>query len=199
MQKLQLILFLICYVNFSAQSSGQSATFNFTVYEVYGDLNKDGLSDKVLITQDTINDQAPYLLQIFFNDNGKYQRPFVSTSTFIQPKFPNGKEDPRSFSSLAEVMIVKGILIISSELIRGNFNYKFRFQNGAFQLIGYTEITADNGHIYFADFNLSTGVKLRRTETFNNKIVEKSREIQKINPLPDIKDIISYENDDYLR
>lgn len=199
-KKFALVAFFMLCFQIQAQNERQTNHYNYLIEEVLGDLNKDGLPDKVLISQDTLSEKAPYQLQIFFNNKGSFKQPFVTTTKFIQPKFPYGRDDYRSFSSLGTVEIKKGLLVISFELIRGTFNYKFRFQNGDFELIGYTEVTADNGQIYFNDFNLSTGIRLRRTEALgNNKVLQRKKEKLLIRPLPKLQDLIAYENDDYLR
>ena len=199
-KKLTLLFILLIIFQLEAQNNSKVDPYNYVVEEVFGDLNKDGRQDKILITQDTGNEKAPYKLQIFFNDSEGFKKAFVSTTTFIPPKYPNGKEDYRVFSSLGTVQIEQGILKITFEMIRGTYTYKFRFQNGNFELIGYTEVGLAAGGIYTNDFNLSTGIRNRKTESVDtNKILSREKEKLVIRPLPKIQDIIAYENDDYLR
>lgn len=76
-----LILLLICVDTFS-QTKNKKDTFTFLVTKVLGDLNKDNLEDKVIVTQDTINQNSPYKLQIFFaQPNGGFK--LIATSTKI--------------------------------------------------------------------------------------------------------------------
>lgn len=169
--------------------------------EVSGDLNKDQLPDKVVVTQDTIQENAPYQLQIFLvQPDGTYQL-FVTSKKLIEPEYPNGREGTSSRYRLADISIKNNILALSFDLIRGNFNYKFRFQNGNFDLIGYTEVQSNSlGRIYYTDFNLSTGIKIEKTENYaTDEIISNTKRKVMIRPLPKIQDIIPFQNDDDIR
>ena len=197
--KLLLYIFILFQTQIYAQNS--KAHFSHKIMEVSGDLNKDQLTDKVVVTQDTIKENAPYQLQIFLaQPNGTYQLVVTSTK-LIEPEYPNGREGFRSGYNLADISIKNNILAINFDLIRGNFNYKFRLQNGNFELIGYTEVQSNSlGRIYYTDFNLSTGIKIEKTENYaTDEIISNTKRKVMIRPLPKIQDIIPFQNDDDIR
>lgn len=193
-------IFFFLLLQISVYSQSNTTHFNHQIFEVYGDLNKDRLADKVIVTQDTLAATAPYRLQIFLaQPNGSFQR-IVTTTKFIEPQYSNGRDGYRSGNGLGEIVIKNGILNFNFQLLRGHYEYKFRFQNGHFELIGYTEGQSDGlGHLYYTDFNLSTGVKIEKTENYQtDEIIRNIKRKLLIRPLPKIQDIIPFENDDYL-
>lgn len=199
-KRLAIVIISLLCLDIQAQVNLAPDRYNYIVEEVFGDLNKDGSADKVVISQDTLSDKAPYKLQIFLRKSGGFEKAVVSTTKFIQPQFPYGREDHRSFSSLGTIEINRGLLVITFDLIRGSFTYKFRFQNGNFELIGYSEVGVIAGGLYTIDFNLSSGTRIRKTETVDtNKLVEREEEKLLIRPLPKLQDISAHVNDDYLR
>ena len=161
-------------------------------------LNNDKLEDKAIVTQDTINEYSPYKLQIFFaQPDGKYKL-IVETTKLIEAQFPNGREDYREETGFNEITILKGILTVKIQLLRGNFEHKFKFQNGNFELIGFTQVNSEGLEIYTIDFNLSTGKRTVKTERYDeDNVISKTEEKIKIRPLPKIQDIVPFENDLY--
>ena len=195
-----LILLLICVDAFS-QIKNKKDTFTFLVTKVIGDLNKDNLDDKVIVTQDTINQISPYKLQIFFaQPNGEFK--LITTSTkAITPQYPDGRDGYRTGDGFMDITINKGIVSVNFGLLRGHFEHKYRFQNDNFELIGYTLVSM-NGHgtMYNTDFNLSTGIRIEKTERYEegDKVssnIEKKKIL--IRPLPKIQDVEPFENELY--
>lgn len=159
--------------------------------EVEGDLNKDSLLDKVIVTQDTINENAPYQLQVFFKEpNGNYKL-IVTSTKIIEPQYPDGREGYRTGNEFGEISIKKGVLSVRFDLLRGNFEHKFRFQKGNFELIGYSEVSSNGqGEMSTTDFNLSTGVRIEKVERYDtNKLVSYTKKKTLIRPLPKLQDI----------
>ena len=70
-----------------------------------------------------------------------------------------------------------------------------------FQNIGYTEAQSNSlDRIYYTDFNLSTGLKIEKTENYaTDEIISNTKRKVMIRPLPKIQDIIPFENDDDIR
>ncbi len=167
--------------------------------EVKGDLNKDNLVDKVIITQDTLNINAPYRLQIFFEEPNGLSKLIVTTSKIIEPQYPNGKEGYITGNRLSDVTIKKGVLSVNIELLRGHFEHKYRFQNGNFELIGFSEVYSDGqGVMTTIDFNLSTGIRIEKSERYDtDKIVSNKQKKILIRPLPKLQDLIPMENEFY--
>ena len=116
----------------------------------------------------------------------------LTSTKAIAEEFPNGFNGYREGYSFYALKISKGVLTLYCELLRGNYNHKFRYQNGNFELIGYTEVESNGrGFIYSTDFNLSTGVQLNKKDNYETgKVEESERKILKISPLPKLQDFI---------
>ena len=177
-----------------------SAQNNFTkeITKVKGDLNKDGLIDYVQVLQDTISETAPYKLEIYFAEtNGTFKK-IISTIKAIDPQFPEGRNGYYNGNSFYEITIIKGILSIHNELIRGNFEHKFRYQNGNFELIGFSQVYSDGqGTMGMVDFNLSTGVRIKTTEPYGEDDFPKTKNQTKmmIRPLPKLQDFTPFKTE----
>ena len=201
MKKLILLLLLLICVNTFSQTTSKKDTFTLLVTKVLGDLNKDNLEDKVVVTQDTINENAPYKLQIFFaQPNGQFK--LIATSTkIIAPQYPNGRDGYRTGDGFLDVTIIKGMVSVNFGLLRGHFEHKFRFQNGNFELIGFSSVSSDGqGKMYTTDFNLSTGIRIEKIENYGEDDDGVSSNIKKkilLRPLPKIQDVEPYENELY--
>ena len=194
MKKL-LILLLLISTNVFAQS--EKTPFKVLIEEVKGDLNKDHLADLVKLTQDTLDDTAPYRLQVFFaQPNGKWKL-VVSSDQVIAPQFPNGKDGLHSEASFDNITIKNNVLSIHNQLIRGNFVHKFRYQNGNFELIGFTQVGANGlGVMFKNDFNLSTGVRHYKEERYDtNEVTLNKTEKKLIRPLPKLQTFVPFEKD----
>lgn len=196
-KRILLILILICVDTFS-QTKDKKDTFTFLVAKVIGDLNKDNLNDKVIVTQDTINQNSPYKLQLFFaQPNGEFK--LIATSTkIIAPQYPNGRNGYRTGDGFMNITINKGVVSVNFGLLRGHFEHKFRFQNGNFELIGFSSVSSDgHGTMYTTDFNLSTGIRIEKTENYgeeDNKVPTNIKKKILIRPLPKIQDVEPYQN-----
>ena len=177
-----------------------SAQNNFTkeITKVKGDLNKDGLIDYAQVLQDTISETAPYKLEIYFAEtNGTFKK-IISTIKAIDPQFPEGRNGYYNGNSFYEITIIKGILSIHNELIRGNFEHKFRYQNGNFELIGFSQVYSDGqGTMGMVDFNLSTGVRIKTTEPYGEDDFPKTKKQTKmmIRPLPKLQDFTPFKTE----
>lgn len=194
-----LILLLICVDAFS-QVKSKKDTFTFLVSKVLGDLNKDNLEDKVIVTQDTINQNSPYKLEIFFaQPNGEFKLAATSTK-IIAPQYPDGRDGYRTGDGFMDITIKKGIISVNFGLLRGHFEHKFRFQNRNFELIGFSCVSSDgHGTMYTTDFNLSTGVRIEKTESYGEDDQAPTTTKKKIliRPLPKIQDVEPFENELY--
>ncbi|CAD0009981.1 hypothetical protein [Flavobacterium chungangense] len=199
MKKL-IFLLLICVTSFS-QSKNEKDTFTFLVTKVIGDLNKDNLDDKVIVTQDTINQESPYKLQIFFAQPNRQFKLIAASTKIIAPQYPNGRDGYRTGDGFLDATINKGIVSVNFGLLRGHFEHKFRFQNGNFELIGFSYISSDgHGTIYTTDFNLSTGIRLEKTESYGeeeDRVLSNTKKKILIRPLPKIQDVEPFENELY--
>jgi hypothetical protein len=196
MQKFTSLFFLL----FSIALMAQKDNFTKKITKANGDLNKDRLIDYVQVLQDTASETAPYKLEIYFAEtNGNFKK-IVSTTKAIDAQYPEGRNGYYNGNSFYEITITKGILSIHNELIRGNFEHKFRYQNGNFELIGFSEVYSDGqGTMGTIDFNLSTGIRIKTTEPYGEDDFPKTNTKKKIiiKPLPKIQDFVPFKTEYY--
>jgi hypothetical protein len=200
MKKYILVIVLLIVVDTFSQANDEKDNFTFLVSTVIGDLNKDNLEDIVIVKQDTTNQNSPYKLQIYFaQPNGELK--LIATSTkIIAPQYPDGRDGYRTGDGFMDVTLKNGIVSVNYGLLRGHFEHKFRFQNGNFELIGFSHVSTDgHGTMYNTDFNLSTGVRIEKTESYDddNKTPSINKKKIRIRPLPKIQDVEPFENELY--
>ena len=192
------ILFLIQIYVFSQQSKKDK--FNLFITDSKGDLNKDLYFDKVVITEDTINDKLPYKLEIFFAQPNRKFKLIASTTKIIEAQYPNGKKGLQNQEKIPDFLIEKGNLIIVYDIEKGHSAYTFRFQKGNFELINVEKITLinqDQGTTVDEEFNLLTGVRTQKIQSYSGKTMMKKKKKIFIKPLPKIQDIKPFENEFY--
>ena len=198
MRQIILTLLILFQLNSFAQTKTVKYNFDHKIIEVSGDLNKDSLSDKAIVTQDTLNENSPYRLQVFFKElNGKFK--LITTSIkVIAPEYPNGKDGYRELG-FYDIKIKKGVLSLNVELIRGHFEHKFRFQNDNFELIGFSQVYTDGlGIMKTIDYNLSTGIRIEKSQRFDtDKLLSNTKKKILIRPLPKLEKITPMENELY--
>ncbi len=194
-----LTFLILLQLNSFAQQKNAKLNFDYKIIEVVGDLNKDSLPDKVIVTQDTLNEKAPYKIEVFFKEpNGKFKL-IVSSTKLIEAQYPDGRDGYFTGTAFSEVTIIKGILSVNMELLRGHFEHKFRYQNGNFELIGFSEVFSDGqGVMTTTDFNLSTGIRIEKSERYDtDKLLSLKKKKILIRPLPKLQDIVPFENQYY--
>lgn len=194
-----LTFLILLQLNSFAQQKNAKLNFDYKIIEVVGDLNKDSLPDKVIVTQDTLNEKAPYKIEVFFKEpNGKLKL-IVSSTKLIEAQYPDGRDGYFTGTAFSEVTIIKGILSVNMELLRGHYEHKFRYQNGNFELIGFSEVFSDGqGVMTTTDFNLSTGIRIEKSERYDtDKLLSLKKKKILIRPLPKLQDIIPFENQYY--
>lgn len=152
---------------FFAQKEFQPA--GSTVIEsVDGDLDNDKISEKVIIynTKDTTDMGNIREIQILKKVNGKWKILEKSWSAILESSAGGMMGDPYQ-----STIIENGILIIQhygGSSWKWGVTDKYRFQNGHFELIGYSSEGGRPGdYITEVDFNLSTG-KLTYTKEVEN-------------------------------
>ncbi|WP_439506198.1 hypothetical protein [Sediminibacterium sp.] len=199
MKHILIIFLLLTQLTSYSRTVAPKYNFSYKVMEVEGDLNKDGLPDKVIVTQDTVHENAPYRLQVFFKEPSGQYKLIVTSTKIIEPQYPDGRDGYRTGDEFGEVSINKGILGIRFDLLRGNYEHKFRFQKGNFELIGYTEYLSDGqGVMRSIDFNLSTGVRIEKLERYDtDKLLSQKTKKILIRPLPKLQDLVPGEHELY--
>ncbi len=199
MKKIACIALILLSTNLFGQDLVRKDNFSREITKVKGDLNNDKIADLVVVTQDTVSDKAPYRLQVFFGQpDGKYKL-VVSTTKAIDPQFPGGKNGFSTGNSFSGITIKKGVMIINNDLLRGNFEHTCRFQNGNFEVIGFSEVYSDGqGTMTTIEFDLSTGIRTERSERYdNNRIVSNKKTKIIIRPLPKLQDLEPFKKDLY--
>ena len=185
MKQKTVIAILICLLSYSPLQ-GQHH-YEQVVYRITGDLNRDRIPDLVIVKEDTADRHHPYLLEILFQDAEGHYKKVLSSTKAVLPKFPDG--DQRTVAILEHLQIRNGVLIFTNQMIRGNLTHKFRFQDGNFELIGYSSNEAGAGYIGYVDYNLVTGDKIiRKTAYETDKRIGEKRSREKIVPLPKLQD-----------
>lgn len=183
-----------------AQNDTCKDSFDYLIAVVHGNLNKDHLPDKAVVTQDTINKKAPFRLQLFFKEPGGQYRLVESSTQIIEPQYPDGKDGFYTGNSFLKITIRKGVLCIRNELLRGHYEYFFRYQHNRFELIGFSESQSDGrGKMYFTDFNLITGIKIKQTDNYETcKMISRTKTKLLLRPFPALRELVPFENDHFL-
>lgn len=195
--KAVLFLFMIVTSIVTGQNEA-SYSFNVHVNTVYGDLNKDGRIDVATVTQDTLNEYAPYKLDIFFQQLNGDLKLITSSIKAIEPQFPNGRESHLWGNGFGQLSIHNGVLWIETGFIRGHMEHKFRYQNNKFELIGYSYANVTAGQITIIDYNLSTGKRIEKEGNISDDDYKVTVDkIIKLNPLPSLDAFEPYLNDLY--
>lgn len=199
MKQLCLTILIAIHLTGFAQADTNHYNFDHKVMEVEGDLNRDNIVDKVVVTQDTLNESAPYRLQIFFNEPNGRSKLIVSSTKIIEPQYPNGRDGYVTGERFSDITLEKGLLSVNFELLRGHYEHKFRFQNGNFELIGFSMVYSDGrGVMTTTDFNLSTGIRVEKRERYDtDKVLSNKKRKILVRPLPKLQDIVPMENELY--
>jgi len=196
MKEFLLTIILLFQLESFAQTDINEYDFNYLITEVTGDLNKDSLSDIVIVTQDTLNEHEPYRLQIFFKEPNGQLKLIVSSIKIIEPEYPDGRDGWATGNGFSDVTIKNGLLSVNVELLRGHYEHKFRFKNNNFELIGFSEVNSNGlGIMTTIDFNLSTGIRLEKFERYDkDEVLSNTKKKILIRPLPKLQDVKPKEN-----
>lgn len=194
--KLFVLAVLPCFIGLSQHDS--TTNFNVHVNTVYGDLNKDGLLDVAMVRQDTLHENAPYLLEVFFKQSNGDLQLIVSSLKAINPQFPEGRDAFMHGIGFGKLSIHNGVLWIENGFIRGHMEHKFRYQNNQFELIGYSYVDVMAGQIDIIDYNLSTGRRIEKEGMIGEDGYKVTMDkIMKLNPLPTLNDFEPFSHNLY--
>jgi hypothetical protein len=148
-----------------------------------GDLNKDNIADSVIVTVDTAADTQPVMLNVFFGSANGYM-PAVQTDSALSPLRAGGRNGYMDGNDFDTATIANGVLTLSEVQLRGNTGYRYRFQNGHFEMIGYTSSQSDGrGTAYDVDYNLMTGRLIYSETNYETDAVIKKRDIKIKQPI----------------
>ncbi len=172
--KNKLLIFLVlASMNMYAQQHKNIEHFTVRVREEVGDLNKDGLQDKVILTMDTVDAQQPLKLQIFLLQSNRKLRLEFSSKEVFNPQYPNGKYGGDQIPS---IFIEDGNLILYSEINDVKKYYTFRYQNKNFELIKISKIVWDGkDKTTETQFDLVKGEKTENSKLLGSEKTKKKK------------------------
>jgi hypothetical protein len=139
---------------------------NFTLLqEISGDLDKDSIAEKVQVFNTTDTSDMGIVRELRILNYQQKQWKLWKSSRLAIMKSEEGGMMGDPFESIS---IKKGILIIEhfgGSSWKWSHTDKYRFQNGEFQLIGYTSTYGKPCNYWINnDFNLSTGKYIYKKE-----------------------------------
>lgn len=193
MKNTLLIFLVFVSINIYSQQQGNPEHFTVRVREEVGDLNRDGLQDKVILTMDTVNTQRPLKLQIFLLQSNRKLRLEFSSKDVFNPQYPNGKYGGDQVPS---ILIENGNLILYCEIKDVKEYYTFRYQNGKFELIQISKIIWDSKDTTTeTKFDLVNGEKTEVSQLLGSKKAKKKKPTKiAVKALPTLQNFRNSEN-----
>lgn len=191
-------LMLLSCIRVYSQNISLNNNFNVQIREDEGDLNKDGLIDRVIVSMDTINETRPLRLQIFFSQpDGKFKL-MVSSTKIIEAQYPIEKKGKHNGHQIPDFFIENGDLHMEC-YIKGQSVHKFRFKNGNFELVHFSNVFWDGINTTTeTKFNLLTGRFIKQSQLLgSDEIFGKTEKTISIRPLPKIQNFRPFENELY--
>lgn len=194
LQQLSIIGLLLISFFINAQSPIIKSQFTALVREANGDLNDDGLADKVVIKMDTADITRPLQLEIFFKQKDSKYKLVTSSKKLLAPQYH--KDGKYAGNVIPDVEIENGILTILTERDGNHPQHQFRFQNGNFELIHYFNVIWDGKNTTTeTKFDLIKGnysVESQQLGSEKVTVIEKKKIVVK--PLPKLQDFVPFEN-----
>ena len=175
MKNTSCLLLMVCSVFSFAQKEFQP-TGSTVIETVEGDLDGDRIPEQVIIynTKDTAEYGNIREIQILKKVNGKWKILEKSRNAILKSRDGGMMGDPYQSTE-----IEKGILMITQaggSSWKWDYTDKYRFQNGRFELIGYSSSSGRPEEYWTdVDFNLSTGQLTFEKEVENTKEYGKSK------------------------
>jgi len=191
----KIVVFILAFAQTVVYAQQKQLKDNFTIQIRLeeGDLNKDGLKDKTVITMDTIDASVPLRLQIFFLQPNKKFKVVFSSTDVIEPQYVNGVHTK---NQIPYFFIENGFLLMSSEKNDVRFEHKFIYKNGIFQLVKISNVVYDGQNSTTETvFDLLTGVRTEILKSLDSeKILKKKTNKIMIRPLPTLQNLRSFGN-----
>jgi len=185
------------------------------VEEIYGDFNKDGTKDCILIIKGTdkkkfVEDEYQGKLDrnrrgilALINNNGHYELAVKNEDCFSSENEDGGVY----FAPELSVELKKGILELHYAHGRyGFWSYKFRFRNGGFELIGF-DLSSDHGPLVLEETSINFLTKKKLTRKNLNEDTEapdnfeetwETIKIKKLIQLSEIEDFDEFDESDMI-
>lgn len=187
----KIIFLFTIFVTLPLFSQANENTNHFKmIRDAVGDLNKDGLKDKVILSMNTKDATQPLKLQIFFlGPDRKFKSAFSSTEVF-DPQYPDGKYGG---NQIPDIHIENNNLIIYKEIGDVKHEQTFRFNKGKFELIAVSKIYWDGKETTVdTKIDLLTGTVTEITQILGSKKAKKNQKKITVNILPTLDNIKSY-------
>ena len=157
--------------------------------EIEGDLDKDGVSEKVIVydTEKETDFGTERQIYIYKKNNDKWKLWKKSIGAILPSQHGGMMGDP--FEGIA---IERNCIVINhfgGSRQKWNYTHRFRYQSGDFQLIGATVNFGSPCDYFFTfDYNLSNGKINYKKETEDceneNSKIEKKKMVRKLETLP---------------
>lgn len=189
-----LIVFIVSFLSCKSQGNKQSELIktpkSFKILdEKEGDLDKDGVSEKVIVYDTEKETDLGTERQIFIykKKNNKWTLWKKSVGAILPSQHGGMMGDPFEGISIERNCIV--IHHFGGSVGKWNYAHRFRFQNEEFQLIGATvNFDSPCDYCFTFDYNLSNGrisyeKQIKDCEGENSKI-EREKMIRKLETLP---------------
>ena len=189
-----LVIFIMSFLSCKSQENKQSELINtpksFKILsETEGDLDKDGISEKVVVYDTEKDTDLGTERQIFIykKKDNKWELWKKSVGAILPSQHGGMMGDPFEGISIERNCIV--INHFGGSRQKWNYTHRFRFQSGEFQLIGATVHFGSPCDYFFTfDYNLSNGKIIYEKETEDceneNSKIEKEEMIRKLETLP---------------
>ncbi|MNK85769.1 hypothetical protein D3C87_1056590 [compost metagenome] len=197
LKQIFIINLILISVVANAQKQASTSAFTVPVREEIGDLNGDGLADKVVIKMDTADITRPLQLEIFFQQKDlKYQLVASSKKLLAAQYHIDGKY---AGNVIPDLMIEDGMLNILSEHEGKKIDHCFKFQNGNFELIYYFDVLWDGKNTTTqTTYNLASGeYKVESQQLMSDEVTVLEKKKMVVKPLPKLQDFVPFENQFY--
>ena len=197
MKKILFIGLLSIQILGIAQSKNPRDNYTVQVREEQGDLNQDGLADKVIISMDTASITRPLKLEIYFNEKNSKFKLITSSTKLLAPQYH--KDGKYAGNVIPDVMTEDGTLNILTESDGNHSDHCFKFQNGNFELVRYFNVIWDGKNTTTETiFDFVSGIYIVQSQELGSeKITVKQKKKITIKPLPKIQNFVPFENQIY--
>lgn len=203
-RKISLVLKQIFTINLilislvvNGQKQTSVSTFTVPVREENGDLNGDGLTDKVVIKMDTADITRPLQLEIFFQQKDSKYKLVASSTKLLATQYD--KDGKYAGNVLPDVMIEDGSLNILTERDGKKIDHCFKFQNGSFELVYYFDVLWDGKNTTTqTTYNLASGeYKVESQQLMSDEVTILEKKKIVVKPLPKLQDFVPFANQLY--
>ena len=168
-----------------------------TLASTIGDLNRDGIDDLVFAIKNTDNrnfklndglgsdstDLNPRILAIYFGDSSRTFKKQLQSNEFILLKESPTIDEPFDGLTIQNNGILKmnySFWSSAGSWYMSNHEYKFRYQNDRFELIGYEETETHRGTMKSTNYSINFSTKKMKTvvTTFDENTEEEKSSVR---------------------